>query len=240
MAASASKADRSSKVPLPCGCASKCPKRPGPPMTGNLRHPSTSWLAIVPLFLAAAAVTAEDESRQTDEPTTVQLPAASQRQVDFAKDIQPIFQAKCYSCHSAEEQEGGFRLDIAERGRSMGAIRARRLCQERAAKARTGFSYCRYWRRRSHATRGRRNTADRQAKWRFVRAVDRSGSRLARRLPMPIRSPAITGRSSRLRILRCLKVKDDSRVHNGIDAFIIRKLEEEGINVCHPKPTARR
>src|SRR5262245_44984992 len=35
------------------------------------------------------------------------LPPAATRDVDFAKDIQPLFQKNCYSCHGPEHQEGG-------------------------------------------------------------------------------------------------------------------------------------
>ena len=40
-------------------------------------------------------------------------PAAqkSPSQVDFTRDIQPIFQASCYGCHGPEKQKGGLRLD---------------------------------------------------------------------------------------------------------------------------------
>jgi hypothetical protein len=31
--------------------------------------------------------------------------------VDFARDIQPLLRANCYSCHSASLQSGNFRLD---------------------------------------------------------------------------------------------------------------------------------
>ncbi|MBM3830821.1 MAG: DUF1553 domain-containing protein [Verrucomicrobia bacterium] len=40
------------------------------------------------------------------------LPPAASGPVDFAKDIQPLFAAKCYSCHGAEKQKSGLRLDI--------------------------------------------------------------------------------------------------------------------------------
>jgi hypothetical protein len=40
------------------------------------------------------------------------LPPAASGPVDFAKDIQPLFAAKCYSCHGVEKQKGGLRLDI--------------------------------------------------------------------------------------------------------------------------------
>ncbi|MCA9222680.1 MAG: PSD1 domain-containing protein, partial [Planctomycetales bacterium] len=37
------------------------------------------------------------------------------RQVDFVQDVQPILRATCYSCHGAEMQEGGLRLDNKKR-----------------------------------------------------------------------------------------------------------------------------
>lgn len=35
--------------------------------------------------------------------------------VDFARDIEPILRKNCHSCHGAERQEGGLRLDTARR-----------------------------------------------------------------------------------------------------------------------------
>lgn len=43
------------------------------------------------------------------------LPKAGEAKIDFVKDIQPILQRTCYSCHGAEEQEGGLRLDLKAR-----------------------------------------------------------------------------------------------------------------------------
>ena len=39
------------------------------------------------------------------------LPPAATRPVDFAKDIQPIFEATCWNCHGPKKEESGFRLD---------------------------------------------------------------------------------------------------------------------------------
>ena len=33
------------------------------------------------------------------------------QKIDFAKNIQPILRASCYSCHGQDAQEGGLRLD---------------------------------------------------------------------------------------------------------------------------------
>jgi len=42
-----------------------------------------------------------------DEP-----PSPSGSRIDFVRDIEPIFAAKCYSCHGPQEQEGQLRLDV--------------------------------------------------------------------------------------------------------------------------------
>ena len=33
---------------------------------------------------------------------------------DFVRDIRPIFESRCYSCHGTEKQKGGLRLDVKE------------------------------------------------------------------------------------------------------------------------------
>ena len=43
-----------------------------------------------------------------------ELPPPAARPVDFEKDIHPIFQKACISCHGPESQKNGFRLDIRE------------------------------------------------------------------------------------------------------------------------------
>ena len=51
------------------------------------------------------------------------LPPAATRPVDFAKDVQPIFTAHCYTCHGEKKQEAAFRLDdkaIAFKGGELG------------------------------------------------------------------------------------------------------------------------
>ncbi|MDA1051045.1 MAG: PSD1 and planctomycete cytochrome C domain-containing protein [Planctomycetota bacterium] len=43
------------------------------------------------------------------------LPAAADRKVDFVADVRPILRKTCYSCHGAQEQEAGLRLDVKMR-----------------------------------------------------------------------------------------------------------------------------
>ena len=49
-----------------------------------------------------------------------QLPPAAAIQVDFARDIQPIFQTSCVRCHGPEKPKSGFRLDNAAGARKGG------------------------------------------------------------------------------------------------------------------------
>ena len=43
--------------------------------------------------------------------TAVLCLGAQARAVDFAKDVQPIFETSCYACHGSKLQMGGLRLD---------------------------------------------------------------------------------------------------------------------------------
>jgi len=56
-------------------------------------------LALLLVVVAAVA------SAFADEPDT------PPERIDFVRDVQPIFAAKCYSCHGPDEQEGQLRLD---------------------------------------------------------------------------------------------------------------------------------
>ncbi|MBX3414280.1 MAG: DUF1553 domain-containing protein [Pirellulales bacterium] len=38
------------------------------------------------------------------------LPAAASRDVDFAKDIRPLFEGSCVACHAGDNRQGGFHL----------------------------------------------------------------------------------------------------------------------------------
>jgi hypothetical protein len=71
-------------------------------MYGN-RHPLRAVTGAFALLggacLMAAASTGDD------------LPPAATVEVDFARDIRPIFEASCVSCHGPAKQKGGLRLD---------------------------------------------------------------------------------------------------------------------------------
>ncbi len=43
-----------------------------------------------------------------------ELPPPVERQVEYARDVQPIFSKHCWSCHGSEKQEAGLRLDRSD------------------------------------------------------------------------------------------------------------------------------
>jgi mono/diheme cytochrome c family protein len=56
----------------------------------------------------------EETTAESSKEEKVTLPPAATRKVDFVKDIQPIFTARCYECHAEKKQEAQFRLDAKE------------------------------------------------------------------------------------------------------------------------------
>jgi hypothetical protein len=77
-------------------------------------------LAFLGVLVSIPAVCAADEPAK---PKT--LPPATKRQMDFVKDIQPIFARACVSCHGPTKQRGGLRLDdgvAALKGSDSGAV----------------------------------------------------------------------------------------------------------------------
>jgi hypothetical protein len=72
-------------------------------------------ICILSWALAAACAFAQDKDKPQIDPKL--LPPASTKQgVSYAADIQPIFQASCYPCHSVKnpKPKGKLRLDSLE------------------------------------------------------------------------------------------------------------------------------
>ena len=70
------------------------------------------------VFLSLGVVFIQNTLAQT-------LPAPANFKVDFEKDVQPILSQKCHSCHGAEAQQSGLRLDLrqnAMRGGDYGPV----------------------------------------------------------------------------------------------------------------------
>src|SRR4051812_17118791 len=67
----------------------------------------------IKLLLIAAALLVNHALRADEQAN--KLPAPAGREVDFVRDIQPLLQKNCFSCHGPEHQEGGLRLDQKKR-----------------------------------------------------------------------------------------------------------------------------
>ena len=61
------------------------------------------------LIAFALAVTCSTNGLAADRAL---LPPAASREVDFVRDIQPIFRTRCHSCHDGVKQRGELRLDV--------------------------------------------------------------------------------------------------------------------------------
>ena len=69
--------------------------------------------AAIGALLAASALIGT--SRGQDAPETIEeLPRAVDRPVDFLAEIKPLLDARCVSCHGADRQKSGLRLDRRE------------------------------------------------------------------------------------------------------------------------------
>ncbi len=70
--------------------------------------------------------------------------AQEPRKIDFQRDVQPIFKARCYGCHGPKQQKNGFRLDRrsnAMRGGTIGVIGPGNSEGSRLYKRLTGAEY---------------------------------------------------------------------------------------------------
>jgi mono/diheme cytochrome c family protein len=67
--------------------------------------------ALLPLLLAAWAAAAPTATKKKPEPAK---PLTAAQKADYAKVIQPIFEAHCVSCHGPKKEKGKLRLDTLE------------------------------------------------------------------------------------------------------------------------------
>jgi mono/diheme cytochrome c family protein len=164
------------------------------------------------------------------------LPAAAQINVDFPRDIEPILRERCQSCHGPKLQSGGFRLDtragalaggysgpVIKPGASAESKLIRlvaglekalvmplagpRLTPEQVGLLRAWIDQGARWREQAGAVSEKIHS--RSTHWAFI----------------PPKRPAVP------------EPKDMSWVRNAIDAFVLARLESEGIR---PSPEANR
>ena len=104
------------------------------------RPPFGCWQALV---MACALMSVFAQTARAQEADDEGLPPPADRAVDFAADIMPLLENKCFSCHGAEKREGGLRLDqrdaamlggdsgqVIERGQSVDSELLWRIAEE--------------------------------------------------------------------------------------------------------------
>ena len=68
-------------------------------------------LVVAIVAVGCSTTIAAEKPADSPKPQGDSLPAAAQSAtVDFARDIQPLFAKKCFSCHGPDEAEGSLRL----------------------------------------------------------------------------------------------------------------------------------
>ncbi len=187
-------------------------------------------------LVAVAALYGAEKPANSDSAST--LPATNgSPTIDFAKDVQPIFASHCYQCHGPKKEESGFRLDNRERalaggdygpalvnGKATASALVKRIVgqgdEERMPPPGEGkplteqqIAIIRAW-------------VDQGAHW-----PDEAGVATGKRAGadhwsfQPIQRPAVP------------TVQNPNWVRNPIDAFILSRLEKEGVT---PSPEADR
>ena len=163
------------------------------------------------------------------------LPPAAKSQVDFSRDIEPLFRESCYACHGPKQQMGGLRLDnkaaALEGGYSGPAIKPGKSAQSRLIHLVAGLK-----KDLIMPMGGERLTPeqvgllrawiDQGAEWPEEGVSAGGKGAPAKELPearskhwafLPPQRPPLP------------KVRNQSWVRNPIDAFVLAKLEGEGI-----------
>ncbi len=174
-------------------------------------------------------------SAAADEPAgrpDAKLPPAVERTVDFATDIQPLLRKNCYSCHGAEHQEGGLRLDQKKRalegGDSGAAIASGKSADSRLVRLIAGIDED--FGLMPPEGKGTKLTAeqiglvrawiDQGAKW--PDDADLAGSAAKHWSLQPIVRPAPPA------------VQDSAWMRSPIDAFILARLAQQDIKPSPP------
>ncbi|HMC26907.1 MAG TPA: PSD1 and planctomycete cytochrome C domain-containing protein [Verrucomicrobiae bacterium] len=160
------------------------------------------------------------------------LPPAT-RQVEFVRDIQPIFAEHCLACHGPKKQEAEFRLDakdIALKGGELGTAilpgkSAESLLIRLVAEAQPGKFMPKKGERLTSEQIGLlRAWIDQGAVWPDSASVKTVDPRKHWAFKPPVRPTEP-------------KVKNSGWVRNPIDSFILSRLEREGLQ---PSPEADR
>jgi hypothetical protein len=163
------------------------------------------------------------------------LPPPAARTVDFVRDVQPIIQRACLSCHGAQKQRGGLRLDDGEHalkgGNSGAVLKPGHSAGSRLVQLVAGIDPD----MKMPPGKGKELSAaevglirawiDQGAVWPKGNSAATSTGKSSHWAFQPIRRPALP------------TVRDPRWARNGIDLFILARLEQEKIA---PAPEADR
>src|SRR5687767_8084102 len=70
-----------------------------------------------------------------EEVDLTKLPPAATKQVDFAADIKPLFEASCVGCHGEQKQKSKYRLDTREAAIKGGSSEEAAIVEGNSAKS---------------------------------------------------------------------------------------------------------
>lgn len=192
-------------------------------------------IAGVAAFLAAVNTPAWLQAIENDSPKSgaTALPPAAVRTVDFVKDIQPLFSQYCYKCHGPDKQQGGLRLDLKKAaldgGDSGKVIETPKSADSMLVEYVAGVDPDRVM-----PPKGDRLTAEQVG---LLRAWIDQGANWPEDAPGNLLKKSDHWSFQSIRRPSLPAVKNASWVKNPIDAFILAKLELEGIA---PAPEADR
>ena len=162
------------------------------------------------------------------------LPPPADRTVDFVKDVQPIFQASCSSCHGAEKQKSGFRLDVKQVALAGGDL-GKGIIPGKSAESPLIHYVAGLDEKMRMPAEGEPLTAeqvgvlrawiDQGAAWPDSASVQLADPKKEHWAYQPLVAPAVPA------------VQDAAWVRNPIDAFVLSKLQAAGMK---PSPEADR
>jgi hypothetical protein len=152
--------------------------------------------------------------------------------VDFSRDVQPLLRRSCWSCHGEEAEEGGLRLDVRKRALEGGdggrviepgrGVQSRLIAVVKGADEDIGIMPP-----EGEGTPLSAEEITRLQRWIDSGAVwpetsDAGTKKSDHWAFQPIRRPAVPA------------VKEASPVRNPIDAFVLARLQGEGISPSPP------
>lgn len=201
-----------------------------------MQHPCLNWLLLAILFSGfwISGLAAAQEKAAS-------LPPAAQRPIDFKRDIEPLLKERCQSCHGATQQMGGLRLDsragVFAGGYSGAALNPGDSSASRLIQLVAGLR-----KDLVMPMAGERLTAEQVG---LLRAwIDQGASWPDSSSSQTTSSSTEVLRSTKLHWAFVLPRRPDlpqlqarSWTRNPIDAFVLARLEKEGIN---PSPEADR